>query len=357
MIKVLHIVTRVDTGGISSMIYNYYSHLNTKDIHFDIVAIDTGVKQGYHEKFESLGMRVFYMPEKILPRLLFLIALIRKERYNVVHSHIELQSAVYLLIAKICGVKTRVAHTHQSSESKGFKNSFLRYLLNKVVTKRLGASDLSIRAAFGTKYEIKATVLNNAIDVQQFSFDPNIRTKYRNQLNISDQFVIGFVGRLSYVKNINYLVKVFAEIEKRYPKVLLLVVGDGESYNSMNELLHSLDLLSKVRFLKNRDDVNALMMAMDIMLLPSFNEGLGMVLVEAQSTSLMCIVSAKVPKLVALTDYITYKGIEDADINDWVDTALKYTGGYERKPIPEVIIQKHFSIEHEAGRLIDLYRS
>ena len=123
----------------------------------------------------------------------------------------------------------------------------------------------------------------------------------------------------------------------------------------MTEQLESLNLLSKTIFLATRDDVNALMMAMDVMLLPSFYEGLPLVLVEAQSTALMCIVSDKVTRLISISDYIVYRGIEVSDTDSWVDSMIEYTKPYKRGVMKSIITEKHFNIVNEVDRLVNLY--
>jgi glycosyltransferase involved in cell wall biosynthesis len=353
--KILHIVTRIDSGGISSFLYNYYSHLNRSQIKFDVVAISTGVKQGCHESFENIGMGIYYMPEKLLARLSYLIRMIKKGKYDVVHAHIELQSSIYLFIAALCGVKIRVSHAHLSRANPGIKNKALQFLLNRIATKRMGASDLSISAVFGKRYAKKGIVVNNAIDVDKFEFNPAIREKYRVELGLSDKLTVGFVGRLSYQKNISFLVKVFAALVEQHPDSVLLVVGDGELRQQMNSELAELGLLTKVIFLATRNDVNALMMAMDVMLLPSFSEGLPLVLVEAQAVALKCVVSNKVTKLIAISDYIVYLGIEDFDINSWVETILIQGIGSKRISMRNIISEKGFNIDCEASQLIALY--
>lgn len=352
--KVLHIVTRADSGGISTLIYNYYKQMDHTQIQFDLVAIDSGVPHGYQKYFEKIGMHVYYMPNALIKRFCYLIKLIHSQKYNVVHAHIELQSVFYLIVALLCGVKTRVSHAHLSRRNEGLKNKILRFILNRVATHRVGASDLSIKAVFGSEKD--ALVINNAIDVDRFSFDLKIRQKYRQDLNVEEKFVVGFVGRLSHQKNIPFLVKVFSGLEKKTANVVLLVVGDGELYGDMLHQLESLGLLSKVIFLKTRNDVNALMMAMDVMLLPSFYEGLPLVLVEAQATALKCIVSDKITQLISITDYIVYKSIEDHCVDEWVDAIIDNAMEYSRCSMKEKITSEHFNIEYESERLIDIYK-
>lgn len=353
--KVLHIVTRIDSGGISSFLYNYYKYTDKQKVNFDIVAIGTGVKQGYHDQFESLGVNIYYMPDNIVKRLNFLAKLIRKNKYDIVHSHIELQSAVYLTIAAICGTKVRISHAHLSRANPGFKNKLLRGLMNAVVTKRVGASDLSLNAVFGEKYGKLGVVINNAVEVAKFSFNSEIRKQYREKLGLNNKLVLGFVGRISYQKNIFFLVKTFTELAKVNQNVVLLIVGDGELRIEMEKELQKNNVFDKTLFLNTRDDVNALMMAMDIMLLPSFYEGLPLVLVEAQCAALKCIVSDEVTKLISITDYILYKGIEDNDVKNWVSTIIEIGNNYTRKPIDDLITEHNFNIEAEANKLIDFY--
>lgn len=353
--KVLHVVTRIDSGGISSFLGNYYKYIDKQNVSFDIVAIDTGERQGHHDYFESLGIKVYYMPNNIFERLKFLMKLMKKNQYDVVHSHIELQSAVYLAVAAVSGVKVRISHAHLSKANPGFKNRLLRYLMNAVVTKRAGASDLSLNAVFGEKYTEKGSVINNAIEVEKFSFNTDIRKQYRKLLNIEGKLVLGFVGRLSHQKNIYFLIKVLTEAVKQNPDVVLLVIGDGELRKPMEEELNKANIYDKVMFLNIRDDVNALMMAMDIMLLPSFYEGLPLVLVEAQCAALKCIVSDEVTKLISITDYIIYRGIKDDDIKKWVQIINEIGCNYKREPIDDIITEKNFNIQVEAEKLVKLY--
>lgn len=353
--KVLHVVTRIDSGGISSFLGNYYKYIDEQKISFDVVAIDTGERQGYHDYFESLGMKVYYMPNNIFERLKFLVRLMKKNQYDIVHSHIELQSAVYLAVAAVSGVKVRISHAHLSKANLGLKNTLLRYLMNAVVTKRAGASDLSLDAVFGEKYAEKGCVINNAIEVEKFSFNADIRKQYRKLLNFDGKLVLGFVGRLSHQKNIYFLIKVFAEVAKRNPNVILLVIGDGELRKPMVEELEKANIYDKVLFLNIRDDVNALMMAMDIMLLPSFYEGLPLVLVEAQCAALKCIVSDEVTKLISITDYIIYKGIKNDDIRNWANAIEEIGNDYRREVIDDIITDNNFNIKAEAEKLVRLY--
>ncbi|KGE14152.1 glycosyltransferase [Sphingobacterium deserti] len=352
--RILHVVTRVDAGGISTFLHNYYTFSDRSNMQFDIVAIDTGYPQGYHEIFTSLGVNVFYMPNPVIQRVAFLTRLIRSKAYDVVHAHIELQSSVYLALAALCGVKKRVAHAHLSRARHGFSNSILRLLMNMVVTARVGASDLSINAVFGKQYAKNAVVLYNAVDVKKFSFQPSVRDSKRTELGLSDRLIVGFVGRLSAQKNVFFLLEIIMHLAKVRPEAILLIVGEGELRTEMEEKIREFDIESNVVFLNNREDIPQLMMAMDALLLPSFYEGLPLVLVEAQAAALKCLVSENVTKLVDVTEFIRYLDIENASM--WSETIAKECLNYPRYSVEESITKKRFNIRKEAQNLNQFYK-
>ncbi|SEG60850.1 glycosyltransferase [Sphingobacterium lactis] len=355
--KVLHVVTRIDTGGISTFLSNYYKFIDKSKVLFDIVAIDTGNEQEYHSIFQKQGVGIFYMPNPINQRAVYLYNLIRKNKYDVVHSHIELQSAIYLTIAKVAGVKKRISHAHLSRANLGMKNMFFRKLLNNVSTHKFGASDLSIRAVYGDKEIKNSLVINNAVDTDYFTFNEEKRNSLRKDLGLkSDEIVLGFVGRISALKNIFYLNKIIHEAYTANLNIKLLVIGVGELHAEMEQDLKDKNLLHLVHFLGNRKDVNELMMALDILLLPSFSEGLPLVLVESQSTCLKSLVSNKVTRMIKITDYIEYLGIDDDNLRDWTERIAVLNNSYFRgEPVKKLITEKKFNIAVEVKKLENIY--
>lgn len=357
-IKILHVMTKVDVGGISSLIYNYYNHMRKDIVVFHIVAIETTYEQGYQDIFERMGMRVFFMPETISHRLIYLWQLIRNEKYDVVHSHVELISAVYLSVALLAGTKTRIAHTHLSVDNEGVKSKLLQTLLSGVATHRVGCSRVAIQKLFGTKYLNRSTVISNAIDPSKYVFNPNVRTQTRQEMGIGDTYVVGFVGRLTALKNLSYLLDVFKALKDLEEKVTLLIVGDGELREEMVASVARLELTDHVKFLGNRSDVNYLMMVMDVLLLPSFSEGLGLVMIEAQAASLKCIGSSgRVPQETCISaDYALYEAIEKP-ATVWANRILGECVGYERKNMTAEIRRKHFDVRTEANKLVEFYNN
>lgn len=356
MIKVVHIVTRINVGGLSTFLCNYYKNMDTSKIKFDVVAIQTNEKQSYHDLLVGLGCRVFYMPNNLFFRLLFLIKLFLRNKYDVAHSHIQVQSVFYLLISKFCGIKARIAHSHWSKENPGVFNGILKFLLNKIVSLRAGASELALQAVFGLRYSKKGVVIPNAIDLDEFAYSEITRQKYRADMVLENRLVVGYVGRLSYQKNIPFLLNVFSKLLHSCPEAMLMIIGDGEESDQMNKQIAELKLANNILWLKEREDVNQLLSVMDVLLLPSHFEGLPLVLVESQASSLHAIVSDYVTKLIDITPYIHYLPISKSSEELWVKLILELGNNYRRASTMDLLTQSHFNIKLEAENLYLLYK-
>ena len=149
------------------------------------------------------------------------------------------------------------------------------------------------------------TVIHSGVDLHRFSNGAQQRTKKRKELRIpADSLVIGYVGWLIPIKGVTYLVSAVAKVTEKYPKSLLVLVGKGDDKGEeevkLKEQVKNLGLADKVRFLGWRPDVDEIMGCFDIFVLPSLNEGMGRVLVEAMAAGLPIVASrvGGIPDLV-----------------------------------------------------------
>ena len=175
-------------------------------------------------------------------------------------------------------------------------------------------SELAGRWLFGNKEYDKGNVylLNNAIDLDKFKYDEKIRKQKRKELNINDStLVIGHIGRFVTVKNHSFLIDVFNDLHKQNNNSILLLAGQGSLMDEMKKKSSKLGLKDSVIFLGQRTDVNELYQAMDVFVLPSLYEGLGMVLIEAQCAGLPCIASTEVPEIVKISNNIIFEKLSE----------------------------------------------
>ena len=200
------------------------------------------------------------------------------------------------------------------------------------------------------------TVLPNAIPLEQFTYSPTNRQRKRNEMGIPEEaFVIGHVGRFCSQKNHEKLVRVFAEIHRRHAGSLLLLAGQGELQEKIVGLCEELKLGNTVRFLGIRSDIEQLMQAFDLFILPSFYEGFPVVGVEAQAADLPCLFSGQIKKDIALTVNVRFLPLRAPD-TVWADNALELRRTV-RKDRSEELAKQGFDIRRQAKRMEEFYQS
>lgn len=323
-IRVLHVVTYMGRGGLETMIMNYYRHIDRSKVQFDFLT-HRDEKWDYDDEIESLGGRIYHLPRlnPFSPKYLkSLDDFFRDHKeYDIVHCHQDCLSGIVLKYAKKNGVPFTIAHSHSSNQNKNFK-----YLI-KLVAKRnitkyadylFACGKEAGRWMFNTD---DFTILNNAIDTESYIYNEEKSLNMRKKLGIENKFVVGHVGRFRKEKNHSFIIDIFKKVSEIKKDALLMLVGDGELLEEMKNKVSSLGLDDKVMFLGSRSDVSDLMQAMDVFLFPSLYEGFGMVLVEAQTSGLKCIISDKVPSDSIISNNIKIINL-DSDIKNWVDEII-----------------------------------
>ena len=140
--------------------------------------------------------------------------------------------------------------------------------------------------------------------------------------------MIGQVGRFAYQKNPEFTVAVFNELLKKKEDACLLLIGRGKGENDLRQQISSLSLEDKTKMLISREDIPELLKAMDVFILPSRFEGLGIVLIEAQVAGLPCVVSDNIPKEAYQSKNITRLSLSDPK-EKWVEALLDPKGNIE----------------------------
>jgi len=120
----------------------------------------------------------------------------------------------------------------------------------------------------------------SGIDLERFRRAPERRRKTRERLGVSDsEFLVGGVGRLEPVKGFTYFMDAARVLTGESPRVTFVHAGDGAQAEAFRKQAASME--GRIRFLGLRDDIPELMAAFDALVVPSLNEGMGRVIVEA----------------------------------------------------------------------------
>lgn len=373
MIKVLQIAVGINGGGVGAVLLNYYRHMNHNKIHFDIIIDDIdSVKNGslLEDEFKAMGCNIFRVTPKSLnlkKNIREVSDIMEKGNYDILHSNMEEWSALYCMLGKKYSIKTRISHAHLAFVKKSlFKNIYNRFLkigLKCFSTDFFACSKDAGKYLFGNNIINKSNfrVVYNAIDTKSFVFNQSVRQAKRSELKIEDnEFVVGFIGRLSFQKNPERMLRIFNEICKIHNESKLIVVGDYSSYPSYSDLtayIKNHNLNSKIKFIGLRTDIPEIMQAFDAFVLPSRYEGLGIVYVEAQAAGLMTFGTAKVvPEEVNCCKLMHFIDSEESD-SYWASEIVRHSLNYERTDTSRQIAGSDFEITEESKKLENFYLS
>lgn len=325
-IRVLHVVTHMNRGGLETMIMNYYRHIDRNKIQFDFLT-HRDRKKDYDDEIQSLGGRIYHLPPlNPLDKKGYLKKLddfFREHpEYKIVHSHLDCMSAYPLRAAKKYGVPVRIAHSHNTSQERNLKyliKLYSRSLIPKYATDLYACGEEAGKWMFKNRPFV---VMRNAIDAQKFVYNSEIAKQKKEELGIEDEFVLGHVGRFNLQKNHEFLINIFNEVCKQKENAVLLLVGTGELEEKIHEKVRNLGLNEKVMFLGVREDIPELMQAMDVFVFPSLFEGLPVTLVEAQAAGLPCVVSETITKEIDIIDNMRFLEI-NGTTSRWVEEIEK----------------------------------
>ena len=315
--RVLHITSELDGGGVDSLLYNYCSRLIT-DVKFDFIV--TSSEKGILEQpLIDLGCNVYHVSQirdGFFRHQKQVEKIIKKGNYDIVHDHSGYKSFINLWIARKYDIKIRIAHAHQAFIVETFKSKFIRkiatYVTKIFATSFFACGEDAAKWMWGERKvrNNDVYIMTNAIDVSNFEFQNNIRNYVRKELGIEDKFVIGNVARFSFQKNHEFLIKMFSVLSKNRSDVVLVLVGRGELFDEMKNLAKKEGVYDKILFLGVRKDVSSLMNAFDLFVLPSYYEGLPVTLVEVQANGLPAIVSSSITTEIKKSDNIFYYSLE-----------------------------------------------
>ena len=362
-IRIAQIMGKWVGGGVEAVVMNYYRNIDRNKIQFDFICDDdsTCIPK---EEIESLGGKVILIPpyQKVLKYHKELKKILKDGQYKIVHSHINALSVFSLWAAKSAKVPVRIAHSHSTSNKKEWKKTLLKNMLRPFskmfATDYFCCSELAGRWLFGNKTydEGKVYLLNNAIDVDKFKYNEEIRKQKRKELKIKDnELVIGHIGRFVKQKNHEFLIDIFNEIHNQNKNTILLLAGDGPLKEEIENKVKELGLEKNVQFLGQRKDANELYQAFDAFVLPSLYEGLPVVGVEAQAAGLPCFFSTDMTKETKVLD--TTQFIELTHIPKyWADKILKTLKSFKRQNTTFEITNNNFNIKSETEKLEQQYR-
>lgn len=336
MRKILVIGQSDNPGGVEAVIKRYYETVK-QDVQMDLMVFaDKCYDETYYRKNNC---NIFFIKSAQFREPLKY----KKEVENFFRENKNVYSAIWFNCCDLanCGyimkqakkyeIKKRIIHAHnnqlmQTGKRRYFyllMHEFWKYNIDRYATDFWACSMLA--GEFFYKKSIlkndRFKIINNAIEVPKYHRNSEIRKSVREQLNISDDcIVVGHVGRFQFQKNHELLVNIYNNFHKKHCNSKLLLVGQGAEADNIKNKVKTLGLENDVIFMGARDDVHEIFQAMDVFVLPSRFEGLGIVLIEAQAAGLPCVTTKnKVPEIVNITGNVDFVDL-DAPVEQWVES-------------------------------------
>jgi glycosyltransferase involved in cell wall biosynthesis len=319
--KIVRIIARLNVGGPARHVVWLTQALQDREFESTLVAgtIPPGEDDmGYFA--DAAGVKPVYLREmsrEISPldiiAALKLYRIFRTEKPDIVHTHTAKAGAVGRLAAffyRWLTLKTfigqprplRVVHTYHGHIFHSYygklKTLFflaIERLLARGTDRIIVLSDQQLDE-INSKFRVGQTrqfqIVPLGIDMGPFTLSDELRKKVRGELNAAENdIIIGFVGRLTEIKNVSLLLKVAAGLRDE-PRVKFVIVGDGNLRENLKAESNSLGLAQKVLFLGNRIDIGEIYNALDIVALSSLNEGTPLSIIEAMGAGRAVISTA-----------------------------------------------------------------
>jgi glycosyltransferase involved in cell wall biosynthesis len=301
--KVLRVIARLNVGGPALHVAYLTAGLAGRGYDTTLVAGSLGHgEESMAFVAEQRGVRIETLEElhrEISPlrdlRAIFRLArLIRRERPAILHTHTAKAGAVGRLAALLAG-RARppiVVHTFHGHVLRGYFNPIvtlgfrtLERLLARITTALVAVSPevrddlVRLRVAPASKF----TVIRLGIELERRVGERDeSRQETRRLLGVSpDAFVVGWVGRMTAVKRTDDVVRTLRRLVDHGVDAYLCLVGDGPDRAALERYAHELGVVRRCLFLGYQDDVARFYEAMDVLLLPSANEGTPVSVIEA----------------------------------------------------------------------------
>lgn len=353
-------------GGITQYALRNWGHIDKSRFMFDWVTLDKGLS--FESELVRQGCRVHHLScrqEDDEVQFRAEMEAILANGYDSVHLHTSYwRGFLAEELAITAGVPRIIVHAHSTGIDVVDEMERIRLLGTHNVWKSKFSVDLGTHFAacsapaseflFGPQIpKERIIILKNAIDTDRFRYCTKARKDKRVQMGLSDKLIILQPGRLEYQKNHSFTLSVFTEVLRSISDVVLLFAGDGKLREALEEESKALGMSDKVQFLGFREDISDLLMAADLLVMPSIFEGLTIAAIEAQSSGIYCLLSDQMAEETIITNNAVRLPL---DVSIWSDAIIRLAqDGYDRYDRSADITAAGYSLKSQIKVLENIY--
>ena len=358
-IRILYIANMNSDSGVACFLMNFLREFDMKKLYVDFICWDKR-EDNFFDEINKIGGRVFLVANYKKNPIRFISdihTIVKNGNYDVIHGHEAIMSLPALRYGKKYLVPVRIAHSHSVGMVSALKEFIVkvgRRYFRKYCTDLMACSQMAGDYLFGKEFfEEQGVIVHNAITASRYQFDPVIRQCMREKIGVGNEKVIGHVGRFNANKNHKFLVEVFNKIVEKELNAKLLLIGDGETMPDIKKEAKKLGIIDQIIFLGVQKNVSEWMQAIDVFVFPSFNEGLGIVLIEAQASGLCCCCSDTIPEEAKCSKNMKFISLNDSP-EKWAETILQMECG-DRTCGVENIRNAGYYVQTEGSKLQEFY--
>lgn len=359
--NILFIANHLNIGGITSYTLTLARGLEKKGHNVYLASSGGSLLPAFIDSGIEYAPIPIKTKKEINPKIIYsafiLSALIREKQIDIIHSQSRTTQVLGALLRKFTGVP-------YISTCHGF---FKKRILRKIFPcwgKKVIAISAQVKEHLIKDFKVKESdieVIHNGIEVEKYKPQATgYRLQRRKDLGLKDGPVIGIVARLSDVKGHQYLIEAMPMVVEKIPQAQLLIVGSGKMQGDLQSRAQDLGIRRNIFFIPEVSDTREVLGVMDLFVMPSLNEGLGLAIIEAMAQGLAVIGSSVGGIKTLIQDGSTGILIGPADshaiakaITELLEDKQKreYLGNNAR-----VFIQKNFSQEIMVNRTERVYQ-
>ena len=281
-----------------------------KTVHLEV--LDQAESQGLRTERISCSGRLDWQA------VLSIRGIIERHKIDVIHCHGIKPNLYALLAARHDNIPViSTCHLWTFGSKKDWLVSALERCILHAVDRVVVVSDHIIPQL--RKFGVRADVIYNGIDLEPF-YKPDC--DFKKKMNWCGRPVIGAIARLDPQKGLQYLLRAAPEVLRDIPNALFVIVGDGPEREALEVEAKYLGVQDSICFLGVREDIPELLSSMDVLAMPSLDEGLPMALLEAMASGRAVVASrvGGIPRVIQ--DRVNGILLSPGDVNG-LATALR----------------------------------
>lgn len=357
-------------GGIESFLLNIFYSLDLDEYDVTFLTCGKSTYDMFKEDIIEKGGHVEEIPiyassvKKQFQLYYQLRKYCKQKKPDIIHINSGGLSFHYLAscAAKKENVKSIILHSHNyiPQEFK-YREKMKSIIKSKLVcngTRFLACSKGAAKWIFPLSAIKKndVEIIPNGIDTRKFSYDFEKRRKFRSELGLTDEFVIGNIGRFQPQKNHSFIIRIMKEIVKKKPDTKLLLAGDGELINEVKKSVLIANLEKNIIFLGERKDMDSFLSAIDVFILPSLHEGFPISAIEAQASGVRVVLSDTITTEINITGEVIFLPISDYEAEKkWANTICSETIQIDRKNQSNIVKKAGYDVTSYCNRMKQIY--